>query len=99
MLIGREKLVRHCFSPSSANIQNVVAKKGAIIWDHLHGCCAVLNNTFQIIKNMSLKQATRTVKNVVKGYSDLEIKVRLATCNDTVSEKYSQRDPTNIPLF
>ncbi|KAI8919726.1 hypothetical protein BC831DRAFT_100803 [Entophlyctis helioformis] len=31
---------------------------------------------------MSLKAVVRNVKNVTKGYSDLQIKVRQATCND-----------------
>ncbi|KAJ3274293.1 hypothetical protein HDV01_003137 [Terramyces sp. JEL0728] len=32
---------------------------------------------------MSLKSAVRTIKAIGKGYSDLELKVRQATCNDT----------------
>lgn len=43
---------------------------------------------------MDFKQATRTVylaplydrKNVVKGYSEMEVKVRQATCNDKVRQ-------------
>jgi epsin len=52
---------------------------------------------------MSLRAATRQVKNAVKGYSDLEIKVRQATCNDSFGPSASlmqeiTRDISNLYL-